>query len=70
MGSEIGVFGFAGVFAVVAAVGLFLLMRSLVLWYWKIDEMVTLLQSIDQSLKALPAVRRDQYQRRASTHNS
>ena len=36
--------------------------RSIVLWYWRINKMVALLESIDESLKQLPAVRRHHFQ--------
>jgi hypothetical protein len=36
----------------------FLIARAFVLWYWKINRMVQLLESIDNSLKQLPAVAR------------
>ena len=35
---------------------IFLVIREFWTWYWKINRMVALLVSIDQSLKALPAV--------------
>ena len=38
------------------------LSRSLVLWYWRINRIVGLLESIDESLKQLPAVRRHNFQ--------
>ncbi len=41
----------------------FWLGREILLWYWKIDRVVGLLESIDESLKQLPAVR--EYDRRA-----
>jgi len=34
-----------------------LVMRPLLLWYLKINQALTLLRSIDSSLKCLPAVR-------------
>lgn len=36
---------------------LFLLFRAYVLWYFKINRAVALLESIDRSLQQLPAVR-------------
>lgn len=38
-------------------IALFLVARFIVLWYWRIDEICDYLASIDESLKALPAVR-------------
>jgi hypothetical protein len=35
-----------------------LVMRRAVLWYWKINRAIALLESIDESLKCLPAVRK------------
>lgn len=37
--------------------GVAALCRPILLWYWRVDEMVSLLKSIDVSLKLLPAVR-------------
>jgi hypothetical protein len=37
-------------FGVLVLLGLFLLFRALVLWYWKIDEVVTLLKRIEGHL--------------------
>jgi hypothetical protein len=34
-----------------------LLLRPLILWYFRVNDVVRLLISIDQSLKCLPAVR-------------
>jgi hypothetical protein len=42
---------------------IFFVLREFWTWYWKISQMVELLQSIDLSLKALPAVQ--QMRRRA-----
>jgi hypothetical protein len=50
----------AGLFVAIAfavAVGLFLLLRMFWLWYFRINEIVRLLRSIDESLRQLPAVR-------------
>lgn len=33
---------------------IFLILRALMLWYWKIDKIVALLQSIDTKLSRLP----------------
>jgi hypothetical protein len=41
---------------VVAVLGLFLLVRAFWWWYWGIDRIVEALESIDASLKQLPAV--------------
>jgi len=35
----------------------FLVLREFWCWYWKINRVVALLESIDESLKQLPAVR-------------
>lgn len=43
-------------------VGLFLLLREFWCWYWKINRAIALLESIDESLKQLPAVRRYDHQ--------
>ncbi|MFI5348851.1 MAG: hypothetical protein ACHQ2Z_04855 [Elusimicrobiota bacterium] len=43
--------GLAVFFAISIAV--FLLFRALVLWYWKIDEIVSLLRKINENLQAL-----------------
>lgn len=40
-------------------IGLFLLLREFWCWYWKLNRVVELLESIDQSLKQLPAVSRN-----------
>lgn len=44
---------------VAIAFGFFLLIRQLMLWYWKVDEILDRLASIDESLKQLPAVQRN-----------
>jgi hypothetical protein len=36
--------------AILVSVALFLMFRAFVLWYWKIDEIVNLLRSIDSHL--------------------
>ena len=41
-----------GIFIVV-----FLIAREIVCWYWKINRMVALMESIDESLKQMPAVK-------------
>jgi hypothetical protein len=38
-------------------VGLMLLLRRIVWWYWGIDKMIDTLRSIDESLRQMPAVR-------------
>lgn len=44
-----------------------LLIRPLLLWYFRMNDLVRLLQSIDSSLKCLPAVRTENARlRRAS----
>ena len=35
------------------SVGVFLLFRALLLWYWKIDEIVSLLRKINENLQTL-----------------
>lgn len=46
--------GFAGMFiAFVVGVVIFLVCRSLLLWYWKVNEIVDLLKSIDLKLGRL-----------------
>ncbi len=42
---------------VVVSVAVFLLFREFWCWYWKINRRIELLESIDESLKQLPAVR-------------
>ncbi|HKV54935.1 MAG TPA: hypothetical protein VJN94_09855 [Candidatus Binataceae bacterium] len=42
---------------IVVVVLVFLAIRRIICWYWKINRMVALLESIDSSLKQLPAVR-------------
>ena len=44
-------------FFLVLVLALFLVMRQLMLWYWKVNEVVELLRSIDTSLQAMPAAR-------------
>jgi len=53
-------------FPVIVSVALALLVRPLWLWYFQIDRAIALLESIDESLKQLPAVRQydDQGQRK------
>ncbi len=41
---------------------LFLAVRSFWLWYWRINRMIVLLESIDESLKQLPVVRQHDHQ--------
>ena len=41
-----------------------LLLRPILLWYLKVNQAIRLLQSIDRSLKLLPAVRVDAHKRR------
>lgn len=41
-----------------------LLLRPVILWYFRVSQAVKLLQSIDRSLKLLPAVRVDANKRR------
>jgi hypothetical protein len=42
----------------VTVIVLFLILREFWCWYWKLNRMVELLESIDSSLKQLPAVSR------------
>jgi len=53
MGQLIGI----GVLALIAIAGVFMVAREFVLWYWRIDEGIELLRSIDFSLQQLPVVR-------------
>ena len=48
----------------VTQVILLLLLRPILLWYLKVNQAIRLLQSIDSSLKLLPAVRVDANRRR------
>jgi hypothetical protein len=43
-----------GVFFVVALIAFFVL-REVWCWYWKVNKVVALLESIDRTLKMLPA---------------
>jgi hypothetical protein len=45
----------------IVSIVLFMIGRMIVLWYFKIDRAIELLESIDHSLKQLPAVRSAQY---------
>jgi hypothetical protein len=48
--------GFAGLIAVVAImVAVFLICRAIVLWYWRVNEGIALLKSIDEKLGQLAA---------------
>jgi hypothetical protein len=48
--------GFAGLIAVVAImVVVFLICRVIVLWYWRVNEGIALLKSIDEKLGQLAA---------------
>jgi len=40
-----------GVIIIIGTVGLILIFRFVVLWYWKINKVVSLLESIDNNLK-------------------
>lgn len=42
---------------IAAEVTILLLLRAPILWYFKVNQHLALLRSIDQSLKCLPAVR-------------
>lgn len=53
-----------GLMSLLALGVFFLVMRRFVLWYWKINRGIALLESIDESLRALPAVR----EMRAAAH--
>ena len=43
--------------AIAFCVGAFLLFRAIVLWYWRIDEILGTLKSIDRKLDALPGAK-------------
>jgi hypothetical protein len=48
--------GFAGLIAVVAImVVAFLICRAIVLWYWRVNEGIALLKSIDEKLGQMAA---------------
>jgi hypothetical protein len=47
---------FIVVIGMVVMLFIFLIIRELVCWYWKINRMVELMASIDESLKQMPAV--------------
>jgi hypothetical protein len=47
---------------VAVAIAVFLFLRTFWCWYWKISRAIALLESIDESLKQLPAVRRYDHQ--------
>jgi hypothetical protein len=48
--------GFAGLIAVMAImVVIFLIGRAIVLWYWRVNEGIALLKSIDEKLGQLSA---------------
>jgi len=50
-------YAFSGVVILAIWVGLMLLLRRLVWWYWGIDKMLETMRSIDESLRRMPAVR-------------
>jgi hypothetical protein len=46
--------GFAGLIAVMAImIAIFLICRKIVLWYWRVNEGIALLKSIDEKLGQL-----------------
>ena len=47
-----------GIGALVVAIILFLIFRAIVLWYWRVNEAITLLKSIDEKLGALAGIPR------------
>jgi hypothetical protein len=48
--------GFAGLIGVVAlTVAIFLICRAIILWYWRVNEGIALLKSIDEKLGQLAA---------------
>jgi hypothetical protein len=48
--------GFAGLIGVVAlTIAIFLICRAIVLWYWRVNEGIALLRSIDDKLGQLVA---------------
>lgn len=49
----------AFILSIAMVVVVFLVLREVWCWYWKINRMVALLESIDESLKQLPAVARN-----------
>lgn len=50
-------YGFAALFLFGIWLGLMLLARRIIWWYWGIDKMIDTLRSIDESLRQMPAVR-------------
>jgi hypothetical protein len=50
-------YAISGVVILATWVGLMLLLRRLVWWYWGIDKMLETMRSIDESLRRMPAVR-------------
>jgi hypothetical protein len=55
--------GLGALIAVAVAVALFLVFRFIVLWYWRVNEAVALLRSIDEKLgrMAVTAAPREPY---------
>lgn len=47
------------VFSIATSLLVFILLRELVCWYFKINRVVTLLESIDKSLKTLAGEHED-----------
>jgi hypothetical protein len=45
--------------AILIGIVIFLVLREFWCWYWKINRAIALLESIDASLKQLPAVARN-----------
>jgi len=44
----------SGFLGLILTIALFLLFRAIVLWYWKVDKVVALLESIDKKLGPEP----------------
>jgi len=47
------------IYLIAGEILLLLLLRPVILWYFRVTQAIRLLQSIDKSLKCLPAVRTD-----------
>ncbi len=47
-----------GIAALVVTVILFLIFRAIVLWYWRVNEAITVLKSIDEKLGVLAGIPR------------
>lgn len=49
-GPSVGSIFFSALVGLALTIGVFLLLRVFVLWYWKVNRIVTLLESIDRKL--------------------